>query len=109
MEIEITTTKKKLSKSIVNQMRQASYAVLQTGKAIGYVINVRSKCHKAVLVKYKDEFYFFPADYKKGDLAVYRKIGKWSSKVGFDSEAECNLWWEFYQRCLKEATQQIYI
>ncbi|MHA1280590.1 MAG: hypothetical protein ACTSQ8_25825 [Candidatus Helarchaeota archaeon] len=109
MEIEIITTKKKLSKSIVNQMRQASMGELLLGTTIGYLINVRKNIHKAVLIKCKGEFYIIPANYTKGEKSVYRRIGKWSQSIKFKSEAQCNSWWRFYRARMEEAINQIYV
>ena len=112
MEIEIITTKKKLSKALINQMREPSLKVLQSGTTLGYLIDVRKESHKAVLITHDDEFFIIPANWKKGSIHVYRKIkgpGRWTGTKKFDSESSCNSWWEFYQARMKEAVNQIYV
>jgi len=109
MEIEIITTKKKLSKSIVNQMREATMVSLKSGTAIGYLINVRKELHKAILIKYDNEFFIIPTNYVKGKASVYRKMGKWSQSRKFETPEACNSWWSFYQARMREAINQIYV
>ncbi len=109
MEIKVITTKKKLSKSIINQIRRASKQVLQEGTALGYLINVRKDSYKDILIKHGDEFFIIPANYTKGKTSIYRKIGKWSQTRKFESESDCNSWWNFYQARMKEAINQIYV
>lgn len=109
MEIEITTTKKKLSKALVNQMRNARIEVLKGGTALGYMINVKKFCYKTLLIKYDDEFFIIPASYEKGNQEVYRRVGKRSESIRFDTPEECNQWWGFYQARVREAIDQIYI
>jgi len=99
MEIEIVLTKKKLSKSIINQMKHATHQVLQLGTAIGYLINVKKGVYKTVLIKHEGEFYTIPANYTKGDLFIYRK----------EYEEQFNSWWKAYQTRIREAIYQIYI
>ena len=60
MEIEIVTTKKKLTKAIVNQMRHASIAAIRHGTALGYLINVRQKIWRSILIFYNDEYFVMP-------------------------------------------------
>jgi hypothetical protein len=109
MEIEIITTKKKLSKSLINQMRFASVRELQLGTGLGYLINIKKNIHKLVLIKYEGEFFIIPANYTQGATVVYRKVGRLSSKIEFDSIVQCNSWWSFYQARMIEAVNQIYI
>lgn len=109
MKIEIITTKKKLTKSIVNQMREAARPQLKDGTAIGYLINVREKVYKAILLKCGNEYFIIPSNYKKGKLSVYREIGKRSQNIYFESEELCDSWWELYQARTREAVKQIYV
>ncbi|MEA3438429.1 MAG: hypothetical protein U9R43_18340 [Thermodesulfobacteriota bacterium] len=109
MEIEITTTKKKITKSIINQMRVASITELEKGTAIGYLINIRKNSYKSLLIKYDGDFFCISADYKKKESSIYRKIGIYSQTIKFDSPEICESWWTFYQARLKEASNQIYI
>ena len=109
MEIEIITTKKKLSKSIVNQMRHAPLGVLKDGKPLGFVIGVVKKCYKAILIQHMDNYYWIPSNYAKGDTSVYRKVGKWSSSIKFESTDDCGDWWTAYIEIRERAVNHIYI
>ena len=109
MEIEIITTKKKLSKAIVNQMRQAAMLQLQLGTAIGYIINVQKNVYKTILIRCEGEWFTIPSNYTKGEASVYRKIGRWSQSIKFESEEQCNSWWNFYRARMREAVNQIYV
>ena len=109
MEIEIITTKKKLSKSIVNQMHHASLDALKNGKPLGFVINVVKNCHKAILICHENEYYWIPANYTKNDLSVSRRIGKWFSSIRFESTDNCGDWWTAYIEVRERAANHIYI
>ena len=109
MEIEIVTTKKKLTKSLLNQMRHATFEVMKDGKPHGFVIGVVKNNYRAILIEYDADYYVISANYTKGDTSVYRKIGRWSSKIGFETPEVCNEWWEAYQAVKEKAKSQIYI
>lgn len=109
MEIEIITTKKKLSKSLINQMQGPSILTLEFGTGLGYLINVCKDSYKVLLIRRDNEFFILPMNWEKGKMSVYRRIGKWSQTRNFESEADCNSWWNFYQARMREAIDQIYI
>jgi len=110
MEIEIVTTKKKLTKSIVNQMVRASLTeTLINCKPLGFLVGVVKDCPRAILIERGGNYYTIPANYTKGSLSVSRKIGRWHQSIKFDSEKECNEWWIAYQAVVSEADRQIYI
>jgi len=109
MRIEIVTTKKKLSKSIVNQMPQATPLALKFGAALGYMINIKKNSYKEILIEHDNLFSTIHSNYIKDKMSVCRKAGKWPYKLCFDSPAECDTWWSFYQERVKEAVTQIYI
>ena len=111
MKIEIVTTKKKLYKSIIGQMRHATLEVLIQGLPLGFVINVVKNCHKAILIQHENNYYKIPANYTKGELSVYRKIGKWSSSIQFETSGACDFWWKAYQQVIEHPStvNQIYI
>ncbi len=110
MEIEIVTTKKKLTKSIVNQMPVATLQAVRWGEPLGYMVNARTKMYHAVLILYDSKYYVIPMNYQKGELSVYRKVGKWSQSKKFETAVDCDQWWEYYQVVLKAVEErQIYI
>lgn len=109
MEIEIVTTKKKLTKSLINQMKSASVNALQHGEVLGYMVDIVKGSYKAVLIGHMDEYFTISTVWNKRELSVFRKIGKWSQVRKFDDEIECDKWWAAYQSVLDRATVQIYI
>lgn len=109
MKIEIHTTVKKLSKSIINQMKTPTVLAMLEGETFGYMIKVKKDSYKSILVKYSDEYFVIDSSWRKGESSVYRRVGKWSRKRDFDTLEKCDEWWSAYQRIIKEAKTQIYI
>jgi hypothetical protein len=108
MEIEIITTKKKLTKGLIAQMKRASLSHIKNGESLGYVINCVKGSYKTVLIKYLSDYYILETSWEKGTLSVYRKVGKWSQSIKFDSESDCDEWWGAFQPAIKTVTH-IYI
>ena len=108
MEIEILTTKKKLSKSIINQMFVATTDTVMHGIKLGYVVNVRKNMGKALLISHMENYYVFPTNWKKHWKCITRNVGKGSLEKKFDTADDCNRFWDAYQEILKNV-QQIYI
>jgi len=109
MEIEIVTAKQKLSKSLINQMQEATPMALKRGTVLGYMINVRKTEHKTILLKYDGQYYAISAEWYQGEKAAHRKVGKWTFQKTFDAPELLSNWWEDYTRALNEAVDQIYI
>ena len=109
MQIEIITTKKKLTKALISQMHRAHLEVLQQGEVLGYIINTKKDVHKLILILYNNEYYIIEANWTLGELAVYRKIGKWTQKKEFKTTQDKLDWWVAYQNILEKATIHIYI
>lgn len=109
MQIEIVTTKKKLSKSLINQMQSATVPAMQEGTVLGYIINANKYNYKTILVEYDGRYYTAPHNWTKGDTSVYRRIGKYSTSKKFSSALDCDNWWRAYQKIVKSAVTQIYI
>ena len=51
MNIDIQTTTIKLSKSVINQMVQASPHTIADWQVLGYVVNIVNNCSKALIIK----------------------------------------------------------
>ena len=109
IEIELQTSKKKLTKSIINQMIIASLFVLKNGVPLGYVVNIRNGMTKAIVIKHDINYYVISANFRKLKQSVYYKKGKWSVTTSFNSEEDCNVWWEHYSKILKQTNNQIYV
>lgn len=109
MEIEIQTTKKKLTKSIISQMTIAGLFVLKNGIPLGYVVNVRNGMSKAIIIKHDINYYIISANFIKSTQSVYYRKGKWSVITSFNSDKDCDIWWEYYSKILKQVNNQIYV
>ncbi len=94
MKIEIVTTKKKLTKSILNQMPLAGLPQIQSGKVLGYILNSIKDIKKAYLIINYGKYYILPANYRKSTNCVIRKIGKRTITKEFHDEDEFQIWWD---------------
>jgi len=109
MKIEIITTKKKLTKSLVNQMQRANLNVLKDGTPLGYIINGKRGVYRVILIEYLGLYYIIEGDWNKRDKSVTRPIGRYYQYKKFDTSEQCGTWWSFYQLILAKAIDQIYI
>ena len=110
MEIIITTTTKKLSKTILAQMPSANIKHLEHGIILGYVLNCFKDKYKAFLIEFEGEYYICATNWKKGTSSFYRRTyGKWSIDWKFSSPEVCDKNWIIYQQALSKATEHIYI
>ena len=98
MELEIKTTKKKISKSIIDQMQMASAQDMKSGVCLGYVIGCKKDSYKTAIIQHGDDYFSCNLSWKKGDMAVYRKIGKWNQSIKFGSEERYQEWWDSYEK-----------
>ncbi len=111
MELELVTTKQKLNKKIVNQMRYGtSLAVLANCNVLGYLVNAVKNVPTAILMESLGEYFVIPANYTKGDMSVYRRVGKWSQSKKFHNSSDCDEWWAAYTLVIEKAAKnQIFI
>ena len=110
MEVELLTTKKKLTKSLISQFRSPDLNILNNGEVLGFVINVVKDSYRTVLIKYENDIYreHMSWVYGNGD-SVYRSFGKWSQKKIFKDKEEKTKWWDAYVEVLEKAKNQIYV
>lgn len=112
MEIELLTTKKKLSKSILNQMPIATFNmdVLNNGECLGYLTNVIKGHHKVILMKRVEEYYIITTGWKVDKYSstgcilhgtVFRKT--------FESKEQRESWYKVYHKLMIEPKDHIYI
>lgn len=112
MQIEIVTTKKKLTKSILSQMPEADTLQMSNGKVLGYIMNSVKDTYKVFLIESNLNYYILPANLHKGGNVkkVYRKLGKWTRHKEFATEEACNDYWIWYVELVNDKHhQQIYI
>lgn len=111
MEIELVTTKKKLTKSLVAQMQGATLEVLQYGFVLGYMIQVKKEEYKTILIRHDGKYYTIAGNWLIGaDCGVYRVTkGHWSTSLKFDTNEQRDEWWRNYCHVMDLAKDQIYI
>ena len=108
--MEITVSTVKLTKSRANQMYGASLDVMIKGKVLGHVVNVVKGSYKTAIIQHEDDYYIMPLNWTRGDLKVYRKVGKFTASKSFETSEEIANWWHFYTKTLNEALKtHIYI
>ena len=111
MEIKIITTKRKLTKSIVNQMPFRVFNDFDSFEIIGLLRNIRNKIPTVILCKHSDKGYFLT----NTNFWIFDD-GRHSNEVWFNGRAivsfanniERNTWWGKYQNA-KSNTIQLYI
>lgn len=109
MEIEILTTKKKLTKQLISQMRFPSLFVLRYGQVLGFLINIKKTDYKIILIEYKGDYFIIGANWQKAELSVYKKLRTMQRSKKFDNLKLCDEWWKAYQFVIEKADMQIYI
>lgn len=109
MNIELVTTKKKVTKSIINQLRRISTDIvindLDNIDVIGYVVGCRKNSYKCIILKFKNEYFYIDASWKKGTKNMYRKVGKWSYRMEIDNEELVNKFYHNYKIICSSAKQ----
>ena len=102
MQIEIITTKKKLTKSLVKQMQTANQLQIKnaidprgTGNLLGYVTDCHKQVLKMAIIHHINDYYTIPIyAWKKsnGGKSVYVTVGFGSKRatrsINFKSEDE---------------------
>lgn len=116
MKITIKTTEKKLSKSMINQMRRASIDTLRDGVSLGFMGGAIKTDWRTLLIETDGRYTTLSMNWKKnGEFGVScRYIGDRHGsgrQKKFKTEAARDVWWECYQERVKEAegAGQIYI
>ena len=76
--MNVTVRTVKLTKSIINQMREACIDHLGW-ECIGYVVNCRKGMNRAYILTEGNDFRVLAGGWQPGATKLYRKIGKYSS------------------------------
>lgn len=113
MEIEIVTTKKKLTKSIVNQMKRATPDVIINCEILGHVVNVH-KSGMVALLQHGGDYYYLNLDWTKCHSLWTRPSThnnkRYTQQFRFKSDEICNQIWNEYEHVKDHAlTKHIYI
>ena len=106
MEVEVITTKRKLTKSLISQMPYANDIVIKKGLVLGHVSNVIKGHGMIALIKYDEEYYYTDLNWKKKEDHVWR----YRYSITFDNPKELDEWWASYEKMRKSAVKtHIYI
>lgn len=112
MEIEIITTKKKLSKSIINQMEFVGndHKKFKHYKVLGYFRNIVKHVPECAIIK-TDRYILVPLNYTKGSNSVYRRLkSTWTLTLDLKNTQDCDIWYAQYERIKGQCVDnQIYI
>lgn len=114
MEIEIISIKPKITKAIINQMREANLTQMKNRKNIlGHVVNCVKGSYSTAIIDSITDYYVVYLNWvrpKNTECYIYRKFGKWTQKKQFDNKEECDLWVNEYNSIRKMAlNRHIYI
>lgn len=107
MEIEIVTTKKKLTKSIIEQMREVNIEEIENANVLGFVM-----LNPIVILLELDRFEYRKMYWhwnRRGTTHLYRTIkGRYTVDKPFKTEEERDLYFAKLNE-LKDDAVQIYI
>ena len=92
IEIKLLTTEKKLTKSLLKQMRTPSKKGMEKGEVLGYINGVIKDNYKAILIHYKEDYFVISGYYRKNESSVSRKIGRWTQTKTFKTPELCTEW-----------------
>jgi hypothetical protein len=106
VEIEIVTTKRKLTKNIIDQMKEIALTELDDAYVLGFVnINPTVILLELHRFEYRKIFWHW---YKNGNNQIYRKMGIWNVERNFNNEIDLDRYLLKLDEFKKQATQ-IYI
>lgn len=120
MEITVTTTTKKLTKSLLNQIPSAKVAELiqfadDESTKMGVIRGVFNEATECALLCFGDNRYaILPLNWEINGKSVSRKIIRGNKQVGrvnkkFADDNEREAWVRAYQKIKNQPSQQIYI
>lgn len=113
MYITITTTQTKLTKSLVNQMPLANTTVMEQGKVLGKLLNVRQGFTSVALIEYRGNYYILPLTVRCTENGLIARVTKGRTLVEwktFENECEKDQWLDVYKRVARDCINaQIYI
>jgi hypothetical protein len=108
VEIEIITTKKKLTKSILQQMPTAPVDIMKVADVLGYYTD--SKLGKVALLTHNQEYYTRPLSYTTNANVPTKVFRGVCAFVEFDNVQDRDDWWDVYTKVRGEALKtHIYI
>jgi hypothetical protein len=110
MDVEILTSKKRLTKSIVNQMQYIRFDELKTAKLLGYVNNLDKNTSRMLLFvteegEYKKAFWDWQVS---GNFHVIRPNGRYTMECKFSTTHYRDMFYNMIQEA-KNNAKQIYL
>lgn len=114
MDMEIVTTKKKLSKSYISQMSVlGSKELIESTEfeVLGYVSGIIKHSNNSALIKINGAYKTLPLSWVKNGKSVTRPMPRhFRAFIDFTSEERCDIWWDKYQEIKAQCkNNQIYI
>ena len=110
MEIEIVTTKKKLSQSIIKQLARISYEELEGAECLGYVLNIVKDTYKAYIIKLANGEYRM-LEYSwysyEDSTKIYKRTKKGTAQIDLGEIDKARNFIAFLKNCDKSS--QIFI
>ena len=101
MDIELITTKRKLTLPIIKQMNTCPFSNLEKSELMGYInANIGKKWYSIGLVKIDNDYEIFYLNWQKGETSIYRSAGIGSITIPYDTEDKCLTAWVQYTKAL---------
>lgn len=122
MNIEIVTTNKKLSKSLLKQMPRTTETSklkfsIDNKTVLGYILDIDKDVQKGILIKTEDDYYIVPVRsynrYKGTETVSPRVVFKlpkmFTKQKTFKDEESLDVWEQYYTIVKNMAKEHIYI
>ena len=112
MKIELITTKKKLSKSIISQMGILGYSNFENAVPLGFLLNTPKRGDYYILTKVDDRYLLLNARWeKRGTYAGYNKPGHRGEFIKRISPEKIDDWFDKYNKLVELGKEkgQVYI
>ncbi len=108
MEIEIVTTKKKLTKSLLAQMPTTLVDIMKVAKVLGYYNDPKEG--KLALLNHNQEYYTRLLVYQISEKVLDKIFQGGRQAISFDTKQDRDDWWDAYTKVREEALKtHIYI
>lgn len=110
MEIEIVTTKKKISATLIRQFKRISLSEITGAECLGYVINIVKDTYKAYIIRLSNgEYRMLEYSWYRYEDSnkIYIRGKKGTAQITFETIDNSRDFIAFLKECDK--TQQIFI
>jgi len=108
--IEISGSNRRLTKSLVKQMKSAPKGAIENGIAIGYVVNCLPDSYKTLILYYKQEYFTFSCEWKwHSETKIWKEERNRLKYIEFHTEIGLTIFWEAYVNLRNSPLTQIYL